>query len=211
VIQNADTAAAKVTIIYNNNSTLRNIFIATLAVGDQLIYEDGQGWSCVDANGNIKTSATASGGGNFVQRVSTVVTSVATGTSVIPYDDTIPQNNEGDQYMSLSITPQSASNILVIDVIMNITNSNTVNMTAALFQDSTANALAAVPFSLLSGSFVVQLVMSYVMTAGTTSATTFKVRAGGNTTGTTTFNGVGGARLYGGVMASSIIINEYKP
>src|SRR5947209_5742001 len=31
VIQNADTATAKVTIIYNNNSTLRNIIVATLA------------------------------------------------------------------------------------------------------------------------------------------------------------------------------------
>lgn len=73
VIQNADTAAAKVTVIYNNNATLRNIFVATLAVGDQLIYEDGQGWSCVDANGNIKTSG-GGGSGNFVQHISTVVT-----------------------------------------------------------------------------------------------------------------------------------------
>jgi len=60
VIQNADTAAATVTIIYNNNSTLRNIVVATLAVGDQLIYEDGNGWISLDKNGNLKTS---SGGG----------------------------------------------------------------------------------------------------------------------------------------------------
>jgi hypothetical protein len=53
-IQNADTAAATVTIIYNNNSTLRNVFVATLAVGDQLIYEDGSGWVCLDTNGKIK-------------------------------------------------------------------------------------------------------------------------------------------------------------
>ena len=53
-IQNADTAAATVTIIYNNNSTLRNILIVTLAVGDQLIYEDGSGWVCLDTNGKIK-------------------------------------------------------------------------------------------------------------------------------------------------------------
>lgn len=59
-IQNADTAAATVTIIYNNNSTLRNIIVATLAVGDQLIYEDGNGWLSLDKNGNLKTS---SGGG----------------------------------------------------------------------------------------------------------------------------------------------------
>src|SRR5260370_3004017 len=47
-IQNADTAAATVTVIYNNNSTLRNILVVTLAVGDQLVYEDGEGWTCLD-------------------------------------------------------------------------------------------------------------------------------------------------------------------
>jgi hypothetical protein len=46
------------------------------------------------------------------------------------------------------------------------------------------------------------------MDAGTTSETTFKVRAGGEEAGTTTFNGVGGARKYGGVLASSITITE---
>jgi len=61
VIQNADTAAATVTVIYNNNSTLRNIIVVALAVGDQLIYEDNYGWSVIDKNGNLKTSASASG------------------------------------------------------------------------------------------------------------------------------------------------------
>ena len=63
VIQNADTASATVTIIYNNNSTLRNVIVATLTVGDQLIYEDGSGWSCIDTNGNLKTSG---GGGGAI-------------------------------------------------------------------------------------------------------------------------------------------------
>ena len=62
-IQNADTAAATVTIIYNNNGTSRNIIVVTLAVGDQLIYEDGNGWSALDSNGNLKTSASGGGGG----------------------------------------------------------------------------------------------------------------------------------------------------
>jgi hypothetical protein len=56
VIQNADTASATVTVIYNNNSTLRNIIVVALAAGDQLIYEDGSGWTCLDKNGNVKTA-----------------------------------------------------------------------------------------------------------------------------------------------------------
>ena len=55
-LRNADTAAATVTVVYNNNSTLRNILVVTLAVGDQLIYEDGTGWFCLDSNGNTKLS-----------------------------------------------------------------------------------------------------------------------------------------------------------
>ena len=60
-LQNADTAPATVTVIYNNNSTLRNILSVTLAVGDQLIYEDEKGWFCLDSNGNTKTTASSSG------------------------------------------------------------------------------------------------------------------------------------------------------
>jgi hypothetical protein len=47
------------------------------------------------------------------------------------------------------------------------------------------------------------------MIAGTTSAITFRVRAG-NDSGTYTLNGAGGVRKLGGVMASSITVTEYK-
>jgi len=51
---------------------------------------------------------------------------------------------------------------------------------------------------------------THFMTAGTTSETTFRFRAGGHTTAQVTFNGYGAARFYGGVMASSITITEIK-
>jgi hypothetical protein len=56
IMQNGDTAPATVTVIYNNNSTLRDVIVVTLAVGDQLFYEDGRGWACLDPNGNLKTN-----------------------------------------------------------------------------------------------------------------------------------------------------------
>jgi hypothetical protein len=83
-------------------------------------------------------------------------------------------------------------------------------MTAALFQDSTASALAATTAYALTAVGAVLLTFTHYMTAGTTSATTFRVRAGGSNAGTTTFNGSSGARLLGGVMASSITITEVK-
>lgn len=149
--------------------------------------------------------------GMLVQRVSTETGAVATGTTAIPFDDTIPQNTEGDQYMSLSITPTSSSNILVIDVcVAELCNTNaSIALMVALFQDSTANALAVSVQSEANASFSHAFKFTHIMTAGTTSSTTFKVRAGGSTGATTTFNGSAGGRKFGGVLASSIMIREY--
>lgn len=143
-----------------------------------------------------------------VQEVYFETSAVATGTTTIPQDDTIPQNTEGDQFMSLAITPKNASNILVIEVRFFSGNSGAVNQVLALFQDSTANALKAVA-SLNAGGSLLMMTLTKIMVAGTTSSTTFKVRSGGNAAGTTTFNGSGGARLFGGVAGSSIRIKEF--
>lgn len=148
----------------------------------------------------------------LLQSVSTVTGAVATGTTTIPMDDTIPQSTEGDQYMSLAITPKRSNSTLRIDVTWIGSASVNSQVTAALFQDSTANALAASASEVITGNqTVIILRFSYVMTSGTTSATTFKVRAGMAGAGTTTFNGRSTARLLGGVMASSIVIHEYMP
>lgn len=148
--------------------------------------------------------------GSVVQVVNVQSAAVATGTTVLPYDDTIPQNTEGDQYMSLAITPKSATNKLKIDIVLEVAHSvASTLMSAALFQDTTANALAAIVGTQAANINQPQNIkLTYFMTAGTVSATTFKVRAGGSGAGTTTFNGSNAARIFGGVMASSITITE---
>jgi hypothetical protein len=134
---------------------------------------------------------------------------VATGTTVLPIDDTIPQNTEGDQYMTLAITPTSASNYLKIDICIILAHNSGTGIGAALFQDSTVNALAAsTDYSSAAGS-PTSINFTHWMTSGTTSSTTFKVRAGCGTVGTTTFNGFSGNRIFGGVASSSITITEY--
>lgn len=144
-----------------------------------------------------------------VQVVNTTSTDVATGSTQIPADNTIPQNTEGDEYMTRSITPTSATNKLRIDVVVCVSNDSGTGNIAALFQDSTANALACAAQYETAGHLVT-INFTHYMNAGTTSATTFKVRAGNGGTGTTTFNGVSAGRLFGGVCASSITITEIK-
>lgn len=147
--------------------------------------------------------------GDVVQEVNFISGALATGTTVVPVDDTIPQNTEGDQYMSLAITPTSAANKLSITVVVQLSSSAAGTLVAALFQDSTANALA-VACDKTDLNDMHQVVFVHYMTAGTTSSTTFKVRCGNGTAGTTTFNGNSAARRFGGVMASSITITEIK-
>jgi len=168
--------------------------------------------AATDSSTKVATTAFVRQFRQLAQSVTYTTGAVATGTTVIPLDDTIPQNTEGDQYMSLAITPTNASSTLEITVNWYGAN-DTLNsyLMMALFQDSTTNALASAFIGntqLANGISNGSLVHS--MTAGTTSATTFKVRAGANG-GTTTFNGRNAGRIFGGNMASRITINEYLP
>jgi len=54
-----------------------------------------------------------------------------------------------------------------------------------------------------------KIILEHWMTAGTTSETTFKIRAGG-TSGNIEFNGNGTTRIYGGVANTSLTITEIK-
>jgi hypothetical protein len=149
----------------------------------------------------------------IIQTVVTETGAVATGTTVMVLDDTIPQNTEGDEYMTRAVTPTSASNILEIEVSFFATNDSSSNkwIMAALFQDSIANALAAnLQWSTATALTGNQVIIRYRMVAGTTSAITFKVRGGFNVAGTTTFNGAAGGRLLGGVMNSFIRVREIQ-
>jgi len=170
------------------------------------------------ADGVAGTVMTSNGAGvlsmqltKCVQQVYQVLASVATGTTIIPMDDTIPQNTEGNQYLTVSITPKNANNILRFDVLVHVAHSAGTAMTAAIFQGSTANAIVAGSNWAPAVNILTQIKVVHEVVAGTTSATTFNVRAGCTNVGTTTFNGTGGARLLGGVLASSIVITEYTP
>jgi hypothetical protein len=147
--------------------------------------------------------------GNILQVVNFQTGAVATGTTIIPIDDTIPQNTEGTEYMTLAITPTNASSKLLINVQAFLSHSaGDAWMMGAIFQDSTANALAAFANYQNIGTNPNSLSFNHYMTAGTASLTTFKFRGGTNQAGTTTFNGNSGVRLLGGTAASSITIME---
>lgn len=157
-----------------------------------------------------KGGGTAAGSSVVVKQVNTQTGASSLGTTTIPIDDTIPQNTEGTEFMTLAITPASATNILKIEVVAFGAPASAQWVIAALFQDSTANALASGFHYSSTGDGGVGIKFSYEMVAGTTSATTFKVRIGASS-GNYRFNGNASSRLLGGVLASSITITEFTP
>lgn len=134
---------------------------------------------------------------------------VATGATAIPNDDTIPQITEGTEFMTITLAPTNASSTLLIEMVLALECGTAGSVIVALFQDATANALAAISQTLPTGGHNLSFSFRHKMVAGTTSATTFRVRAGAQAT--VTFNGAGAARLFGGVMASSITVTEVLP
>lgn len=146
--------------------------------------------------------------GQIVQEPFNQTGAATTGATPIPTDDTIPQNTEGVQFMSQVATPRSAPNVLeIVHVGVYAFSVDGVVLGCALFQDAIAGALAAVGALTKNGSMV-NVKLRHRMLAGGTAAKTFKVRAGGDIAGTTTFNGHASARIFGGVMASSLGVKE---
>jgi hypothetical protein len=147
--------------------------------------------------------------GQVVQVVNVMNGAVATGTTLLPSDDTIPTYAEGIEVMTLDITPTSATNKLLIQVVVSCAGSAEEKMGIALFQDGTGTD-AAIASNQVKQQANDQgfIMLNHYMTSGTASSTTFNVRLGGHSSGTWTFNGTAAGRIFGGVMSSSITITE---
>lgn len=167
---------------------------------------------------SLVTAASASAGRTalgfdqaIVQIVDSGSTTASTGTTIMPGDDTLPQNTEGDQYLTTSITPSSSTNRLLIEVVAHSSHSVTdVVVSGGLFKDSVASAICA-GLHYTNSAKILPLILRHDMEAGTTDPITFNFRMGGSVAGTTYFNRNITGRLLGGAVRSSIRITEYTP
>jgi len=154
------------------------------------------------ANQYLKNSGTAgtlefADGGKLVQFKSAEYTTRTSVTTAVPLDDTVPQNDEGTEIITLAITPKSTSNKLVIEFFLPLWDADNVRVaTACLFQDSTADALAVAGVVNSASLYNQQMGLVHIMDAGTTSSTTFKIRVGPNA-GTLHLNRRANALVYG--------------
>ena len=132
---------------------------------------------------------------------------VSTGTTAIPADDTTPQITEGDEYLSVSITPKYADSVLYITAQVLGSLSAVGTLTAAVFKTGTSDALATGYTSMASVNQYKDIYLNTKIAAGSTSSQTFSVRMGGDT-GTTTFNGNGATQYFNGTSNSFIQVME---
>lgn len=214
---NADAATTAVSATSATTATT-STHLAAGAAG-QIPYQSGASTTAFLAAG-AATQALIGGASAPAWRTTRLVAQTVTqanaaantGSTTIPSDDTIPQNTEGNEFMTATITPKDASSTLIIEVQGHFSNGAGTDMTMALFQDTTADALTATVKAPISTTLPEPLTIIHSMTSGTTSATTFKVRAGSSAAGTTGFNASpAGARALGGVINSRIVITEYWP
>lgn len=128
----------------------------------------------------------------------------------IPADDTIPQNTEGDEILTVSITPKSAANLLRVRVKAQVSNNSAGAATCgALFRDSTASAVAARLATITGVSGLHEMAFEHEETAGATSTTTFKLRIGPGSASTAYVNG-NASRFFGGVVKTTLVVEEIK-
>jgi hypothetical protein len=143
--------------------------------------------------------------GDIVQVVNTSTGAVAAAATTTPWDDTIPLITDGFECLTQTITPTSAINIVEVDVNPLLSPSADDHVTVALFRDASA-CLACVEGTMIA-NYCNVVPLFYRGLAGTTSATTFKVRAG-STSAITTLNGANATRRHGGAATSSITVTE---
>lgn len=186
-------------IIYRNGSN--NVRLGLGTAGQQL---------------RVNAGATAPEWANNVNTVLQVVTNSVitktTVTTVVPFDDTIPDGaSEGTSMFTLTITPTTNTSRLAVKVLMNFGMSGSVTDDVAMFLTVTGStsAVATVDKKVFQDTMS-QLELFYIFVPGVTSPITLTVFLGPATnTSTLTMNGENNNRKFGGTMISYIEAVEY--
>ena len=196
------SATAFSVICGGTTSTSAHQSVASVGTAAQVLTSNGAG--------SLPTFQDAGGGGTGVQQQVYASSSATSSTGVdIPLDGTIPQITEGEEIVNVSITPSDVNNILIIEAqaFLNV-DSNNSQATLAIFQDAIADGLYAQGSNMASG-IGSSIYIQFRMAAGTTSATTFRLRYGPD--GDTAFlnrKNTGATDNYGGITLSWLQVTE---
>lgn len=127
-------------------------------------------------------------------------------TATTPHDGSIPQNSEGTQLISFSITPAAVENVLDCEIVVCGTYSVASPIVLALHQFGNANAICAAVGYCPGADLPFEIKLRHVFPIANSSSN-FTVRIGGSNAGTGQVGSVGSLNL-GGKRQSSLILRE---
>jgi hypothetical protein len=144
-----------------------------------------------------------------LQRVRTVSTTPLTTTAVILIDDTVPQSNEGVEYMTAIVTPKVIGSRLTVRFAQNcaIGTGGSASI-CGLFRDAEVSAVCATAGTSPAAGYLFPMALVYEMVAPSLAPITFRIRVGVSAGSTGTFNGANGQRYLGGVMQATLSVEE---
>jgi hypothetical protein len=132
-------------------------------------------------------------------------------TSIIPFDDTIPQNTEGLPIFSAFIAPSSSSNLIRVRVSLYCSSpSGSSTCVFAVFRGTNANAIFATSEYFDTALETKQIQFEFFDSPATTSSTQYSIRVGvASASNTISINGTNSRRL-GGAGQCTIVLEEIK-
>lgn len=163
-----------------------------------------EGW-----NGSTWTQLSGGGGGSGkLVNVYTGAVPVSSGTSTVPYDNTVPLVSDGTEIWAEIVTPTNINSKFLINmsctvdlgnngrVLIGSIYRNNTNIGSAFYYNSGSNRPTTMSFSIVD-------------TPSTLSAVTYSMRAGiGNGSGVWYINSSGSGRNLGGALVSEYMILE---
>jgi hypothetical protein len=189
----ASTFAANNVLLGNGTSSFQTVAPGT---SGNILTSNGTTWQ--------STTPVVQVSGQVVNARLTTVLDI--GLVAIPVDNSIPQSNEGTQVLTATITPTTTTSKLVIQFMGQSAAQDGGTLTSALFKDSDANALCAMP-NPYGADQASQFNLIYTMTSGTTSPITFKIRCG-PVAATSANRLLMNQATFGGVTGTFLIITE---
>jgi hypothetical protein len=175
------------------------------AAGDKAIF---YAHAANQVEGLTYTAAAAAPTSPVLQVVTAEDTSRFVVSGLIPVDNTVPGIEEGEEVLTLSITPMDASSTLHIDATSYVANGTVVtqNVSMAIFNEANL-CVYATTTSLPIGGFQEILHALFTVPSLSTDTQVYKIRMGGNAE-VSYINGAGATQLFGGVERVAMRIME---
>jgi hypothetical protein len=150
----------------------------------------------------------------IVQTLFASYTAISAVTAVIPIDGTVPQNTEGVQILSLTITPKKSTNKIRLRFQGNLSaHTAGASVIAAVFSSNSPNALQATRYAIPSTDQMLPIILECEDSPGAITPVTYTVRVGISAgTSYPNSNGSGSAEFGtgGGGKACTLILEEIQ-